>query len=243
MSQSDRPLIGMLCWEEETIPSVLRDLSELPGNATNPSTFSFPILYKRIPGANLDTVVKQPSSDLLNSMIHACQEMESEGIRAITTSCGFNAFFQKELVDAVNIPIFTSSLLQIPFVHRMLGASRSIGIITADSSSLTNAHLEAVGVDKSIPLSIVGLEETAAFSHTNTNVGFRLDIEQLRIDILNVIKDLLKGVPTTGAIVLECTDLPPFSNDIYQATGLPVFDIVTLTKFVYSALTHRPLYE
>jgi len=236
-SQSRQPLIGMLCWERRTIPSALRELSKLPGNATNPLTFPFPVLYEPILGANIDTVVKQPSRDLLASMIEACQRMEKKGIRAITTSCGFNALFQKELANSINVPVFASSLLQVPFVHRMLRVDRTIGIITADKASLTRAHLEAVGIDRSIPVHIAGLEETTAFSHSDVDSSNPLDIQHFREELLDIVTLLLERGPHTGAIVLECTDLPPFADDIRQATNLPVFDIVTLTKFVYDSLT------
>jgi len=234
--QSDQPLIGMLCWEKRTIPSALRELSELPGNATNPLTFPFPVLYKPIIGANINTVVKQPSKSLLVSMIGACRHMEEKGIRAITTSCGFNAFFQEELANSLNIPVFTSSLLQVPLVHRMLGVDRTIGIVTADKASLRKAHLEAVGIDPSIPVCIAGLEETTAFSRSDVDSVHPLDIQYFREELLDVVMALLKEAPNTGAIVLECTDLPPFADDIRQATNLRVFDIVTLTKFVYSSI-------
>lgn len=42
--------------------------------------------------------------------------------------------------------------------------------------------------------------------------------------------------PDIGAIVLECTDLPPFSAAIRRATGLPVFDIVTMTTWVVDSI-------
>ncbi len=234
--QVDQPLIGMLCWEKRTIPSALRELSELPGNATNPLTFSFPVLYEPIIGANLDTVVKQPSGALLVPMIQACQRLEKKGIRAITTSCGFNALFQEELANSVNIPVFTSSLLQVSFVHRMLRADRTIGIITADKTSLTRAHLEAVGIDQSIPICIAGLEKTIAFSHSDVVSGDQLDIEGFKEELLDTVVLLLEEAPSMGAIVLECTDLPPFANEIAQAANLPVFDIVTLTKYIYTSL-------
>lgn len=42
-----------------------------------------------------------------------------------------------------------------------------------------------------------------------------------------------------GAIVLECTNMPPFAKDIQNVTGLPVFDIVSLTDMVFGAWNQR----
>jgi hypothetical protein len=57
-------------------------------------------------------------------------------VGAITTSCGFLVKFQRELAAAVSVPVFTSSLLLVPFVHRLLAPGRRIGILTV----VTLAH-------------------------------------------------------------------------------------------------------
>ena len=41
-----------------------------------------------------------------------------------------------------------------------------------------------------------------------------------------------------GALVLECTNMPPPRADVPRATGLPVFDIVSLVRMVHHALVH-----
>jgi Asp/Glu/hydantoin racemase len=38
-------------------------------------------------------------------------------------------------------------------------------------------------------------------------------------------------------VIIECTDLAPFADDIRDRLGVPVFDIVTLTEMVYRTLT------
>jgi hypothetical protein len=118
-ASSKTPLIGILCWEKGSSPRDLVQLEELPGNCTNPETFEFPVRYCRVKGANIYTILENPSQDVLQSMIGEAHKMAEQGIRAITTSCGFNAVFQRELADSVHVPVFTSSLMQIPLVHNM----------------------------------------------------------------------------------------------------------------------------
>ena len=48
--------------------------------------------------------------------------------------------------------------------------------------------------------------------------------------------------PNTQAIVLECTDLPPFNRSIMQATGLAVFDFSTMVSHIAAALGIFTLY-
>ena len=48
--------------------------------------------------------------------------------------------------------------------------------------------------------------------------------------------------PHIGAIVLECTDLPPYAARIRQATGLPVFDFSSMMGLMATALGQHSLY-
>ena len=43
-----------------------------------------------------------------------------------------------------------------------------------------------------------------------------------------------------GAILLECSDLPPFAHMVQAATNLPVFDFTTLHNWLYGAVCRRP---
>ena len=40
----------------------------------------------------------------------------------------------------------------------------------------------------------------------------------------------------TPDIVLECTNMPPYTADIQRETGRPVFDITTLVRMAHDAL-------
>ena len=40
-----------------------------------------------------------------------------------------------------------------------------------------------------------------------------------------------------GAIVLECTNMAPYADDIRRATGLPVFSILTLINWFQASLS------
>jgi Asp/Glu/hydantoin racemase len=166
-------------------------------------------------------------------MIEAAQKMEKDGIQAITTSCGFNALFQTELANSVNVPVFTSSLLQVPLVYRLLKKEQSVGIITAYENFLTRDHLSAVGIGSSIPIRIVGLEKTTVFSGILTGSTTPFSIREFQEQLMEIVKKFLKQEQNLGAIVLECTDLPPFTADIRKMSGLPIFDIVTLTNFIH----------
>lgn len=231
----ETPLIGILCWETEGCPRGLEQLGELPGNSTNPKTFKFPVKYRRVKGANIHTILENPCQSALRAMIREARLVEEEGLRAITTSCGFNALFQSELADSVRVPVFTSSLMQIPLIQKMLKKVQTIGVITAKKSSLTERHLKNVGIDDEILLHIEGLESCTEWNKIFLAPEEDIDISMVEKDIVDIACSM-KKTSDIGAFVLECTDLPPFSDAIRKATDCPVFDFVTLTNFVYRAL-------
>jgi len=229
------PVLGILGWEEGN-DDTLKQLESLSGNIAHPGTFEFPVRYLRVEGAFFETVVVRPSPVVRDAMIEAARELERDGVRAIATGCGFNALFQRELADCVAVPVFASSLLQVPMVHRMLRKDQSIGIVTADGSLLSAAHLESVGITPEIPHTIAGIEGSGEFSKIRNDPRAELDGEKMEREIVEVALTLVGAHPETGAIVLECTDLPPFAAAIRRATGLPVFDIVTMACWVVDSV-------
>ena len=229
------PAVGILGWEDGDHVT-LAQLEQMPGNIAHPATFDFPIVYRRVPGAHFRTVVVQPSPELLEAMITAARQIEAEGVVAIMTSCGFNALYQQELADAVDVPVVASSLLQVPMVARMLRPEQSVCVLTADRPHLTERHLRGGGIPPELRLRIAGIEETGEFARIRDDPGAALDVERFEREVVEVALAQTSAWPQIGAVVMECTDLPPVSAAVRRATGLPVFDIVTLAHMVYEAL-------
>jgi len=90
--------IGILCWEGGQVAKGLLQLETLVGNSTNPASYAFPIVRKQVKGANVRTILENPDREVLKTMIGDAKAMvAADGVKAITTSCGFNAVFQREL--------------------------------------------------------------------------------------------------------------------------------------------------
>ena len=214
--------------------------TKIPGHIRNRTTFDFPVVYRVVEGATAERVVKQADPTLLQPFVRAAQELEAEGVGAITSACGFLVIFQEQLADAVSVPLYASSLIQVPMVHRMLGSNRKLGLLVARKDSLTRRHLEAIGAE-SIPLCIAGMEEQPEFREVMLEARrAELDVDRLEHEVLRQAERLASENRDLGALVIECTDLVPFSSAIQARLGLPVFDIVTLTEMVHRSLTRRP---
>ena len=209
----------------------------IPGDMGNAATFPFPVRYHRVAGADSDRVVRKGAAGLLPAFVDAARYLEREGVAAITTNCGFLAKFQRELAGAVAIPVFTSSLMLVPLVSRMLPPGRAVGVLTVDASSLTPDHLAGAGIPPDLPLVVAGLEGGKEFTRVLLGDQLELDVDLAREENVTAARALVRDHPEVGAIVLECTNMPPYRADVQRETGVPVFDIVSLVTMVHGALT------
>jgi len=210
----------------------------IPGDVGNASTWDFPVLYKVVEKATPDLLVRKGALGLLEPFVRGAQELEREGVGAITTNCGFLALFQKEMASAVNIPVFTSSLMQVPLAYMMIKPSQRVGIITIHSKSLTQRHLSCVGADQT-PHLIYGTEGEEEFSRVILDDEMELDVSKSRDELVRVAKRMVSEHPEVGAIVLECTNMPPYGAAIQKEIPLPIFDIYTLVNMVYHAVVKK----
>jgi Asp/Glu/hydantoin racemase len=213
----------------------------IPGDVGNARTFPFPVRYHRVDGASSHRVVREGAAGLLPAFVDGARRLEREGAGAITATCGFLVKFQRELAAAVRVPFFSSSLLLVPLVHRMLGPGRRVGIMTIDAPSLGAEHLAAAGITPEMPIAVAGLEGEKEFTRVVIGDEEELDVDSARDEHVRVARRLVDQHPDVGAIVLECTNMPPFAADVRRATGLAVFDIVSLVTLAHGALAQALL--
>jgi aspartate/glutamate racemase len=209
------------------------------GHIKHPAGFDFPVLYKTVKGATIDRLIGLRDPALLQPFIEAAQELECEGVKAITASCGFLALFQREIADAVDIPVFISSLIQIPLIYQSLGRHRKVGVVVANSDALSVDHLAAVGADH-VPIALAGMQHQPQFADVilkANNNDFDLDL--FRDELFSVIEQMLKQDPNIGSIVLECTDLSHFAPQVQQRFDLPVYDLTSLTRMVAATVERK----
>ncbi len=228
--------IGILCWEQGQVPKGLVQLETLVGNSTNPASYAYPVRLHPVQGANVHTILENPDPDVLNTMIADAQTLVAQGIKAITTSCGFNAIFQQQLAQAVSVPVFTSSLLQLPFVQQIHGPKSEICILTANAGALKPEHLSSVGIDRTDGLHILGLEQCPEWNRMFAEPDAEIDLAVIEQEVLGTAMRALAQHPGIRAFVLECTDLPPYAATIRRRTGLPVFDVITMVNYLHSSL-------
>ncbi|HEY6631858.1 MAG TPA: aspartate/glutamate racemase family protein [Rhizobiaceae bacterium] len=219
-----------------------------PGAIGNSLSFEFPVLHHVVPGGTGEVVVRHASrlsagsQQLQNVMapwIAGAQELERQGCRAITTSCGFAILFQAQLAAAVSVPVWSSSLLLGPFIERGLGRGKRLGIITAEAAAITPRHLETAGIDPK-GCAVIGMEGCSEFAATTWNDQPFMDFSRVEDEAVSVAQRLVSENPDLGAILLECSLLPPYAAAIQRAANLPVFDFTHLIKLMHDAMVREP---
>ena len=136
------------------------------------------------------------SSRRQNIFIEKARELEAEGVRAITTGCGFFAKYQKAAAEALTVPLFNSPLLLVPMVSRMIGKGKRVGIISAGGSHLQGPFLENVGIDDTILFAIDGLEDKEEFTKVHvTQEKSTIDPEKMESEVVAVAERLVKAYP------------------------------------------------
>ncbi len=210
----------------------------IPGDMGNAGTWPFPVLYRVVKGASPERVVLQGARGLLPDFLDAAEELVGLGAEAVTTNCGFLSLFQRELAERVKVPVATSSLMQVPWVQAMLPPGRRVGLITVCATTLTPAHLAAVGVPADTP--VVGTERGREFFRVLIRAEKQdMNIAAAEQDILDAGRALVARHPEVGAIVLECTNMPPYAAALQDALGLPVYDIYSMIGWFHAGLRPR----
>merc|ERR1712117_282931 len=114
-----------------------------------------------------------------------------------------------------------SSLLQLKSIQATLSPNDEIFVLTANGVALGNmapAFEAACGFSIVDPrVKIVGCEDVP---------GLEAVAEGGKVN----------------AILLECTELPPYANSLRASTGLPVWDVISACNYVVSSYLNEPRY-
>ncbi|MFC1912429.1 aspartate/glutamate racemase family protein [Chloroflexota bacterium] len=215
----------------------------VPGNVANGSTFDFPVLFKILRGTkkepNKEHKILSADPALLDSILEAGEELERQGVRAIVGACGYFANYQSEAAKRINVPTFLSSILQIPIILRGLKPKQKVGIICGDGPSLTPNLLGQCGVEDLSRVAIIGAEKGLEFQKLINSIG-HFNSYKIEQELIALAKELVSKNPEVGAILLECSDMPPYAWAIQNAVKLPVFDFISLINWVYYGVVRRP---
>lgn len=227
--------IGIIYIEDVYYPMV-------PGNIVNGYTFPFPTRLKAVEGLDCQNLF-DAAQGVEEKVFQACKKLEQEGVRAISGACGFFGNYQASMAEKLDIPVALSSLVQIPWIATLLKKDQKIGVLTAQKDSFTDQLLDSCGVTDELKkrLIVKDLGHEKEFSCITEGRG-EFDNGVVKQEVVGKAMEILEEDSNVGAILLECSDMPPYAYAVQAATSLPVFDFTTLIRWLHSAVTQTPYY-
>ena len=221
-------------------------LPMIPGHVGNGTTFDFPLLYREmLPPDPYKIMALEPEkeTEFVDEIVKAAKWLELQGVRGIVGNCGFFGTYQKVVQERIDTPFFSSSLVQLPTILQCLPRKKKVGVVTANGPILEECPaVENCGVsleDKAERVVIQGAEGPE-FDKVLKQTGEPFNVLKLEGEIVSAAEKILKKDPNIGAILLECTELPPAAFAVQKAARLPVYDYTTLIEFIQSAAVRRP---
>ncbi|KAK0447312.1 hypothetical protein EV421DRAFT_194907 [Armillaria borealis] len=208
-----------------------------PGDCGNPKSYSYPVVISIVEAATRETVVlggREGQIALVDAFVkEGTRLMKEENVTCLITSCGFMAATHRELAEKMPIPIGTSALLQVRWLRELFGGSPdTVGVITFSSENLTDDHFKGIALDVAPPMK--GMPVGGAF-HNWMTCTTEFDFAACEAEVVKAAKEIQRENPRIRAICFECTNMPPFTAAVKEATGLPVYSVLTLADWLYSA--------
>jgi len=219
------------------------DYEPAVGDIDHSGSFGYDVHYRVVPGFTFEMVQSgKMTPEVEKEFIEAIQYFEKLGVVGITGDCGFMMYFQALARQHTKKPVFMSSLAHLPAVTCSFAKTELIAIFSANGESLSPMRelIKAeCGVDPAdTRFVIVGCEDVPGFEAVAA--GTPVDIEKVTPGMVKRAQETLEKNPDVRAFFFECTQLPPFSDSVRAATGLPVFDAITSCNSFMAGFNDNP---
>jgi Ca2+-binding EF-hand superfamily protein len=210
------------------------DYPPAPGDIDCPQSFGYDVLYRVVPGLTFKMCQSGKMTPAVEAEFReAVDWFEMKGVTGITGDCGFMMYFQKLARQNTHKPVFMSSLAQLPAVTCAFNKDELIAVVTANGKSLHPMRAlikDECGVDPDEKRYVfVGCEDVPGFEAVA--LGDKVDVKKVTPGVVAKCKKVLAQHPRIRAFLFECTELPPYSDAVRAATGLPVYDAITGCDF------------
>jgi hypothetical protein len=135
-----------------------------------------------------------------------------------------------------------SSLAQLPAVTCAYSSEEKIAIFTANGESLSRMH-DLIKRECSVDTDekrfvIVSCKDIPGFEAVEK--GEKVDVEKVAPGIVAKAKEVIAKDSTIRALLLECTELPAYSDALRKETKLAVYDAITCANMFMAGFQDNP---
>ncbi len=203
--------------------------THVPGDTANALTYKYPVLFKVVEDMHVEKVAAgDPSIEA--AIVAAAKELENNKVKVITSNCGFMVHYQDAVRAVVNIPVFMSSLLQLPMIARSISSNQKIAILTAFKQKLTPQVLSLAGLPDSVEVVTSSIETTPEFLNMADE---NLDTDEFQKRLEEAAAKLFTEHSNIGALLFECAVFTPYAAPLQRKFNVPVYDFVSLIDYAW----------
>lgn len=219
------------------------------GDAAHPNSYYYRTPHAVVKGLTFEAAQRgEPLTDAQRgAMAAAIGQLEAQpDMLGIAGDCGFLINYQADAVRlSTKVPCFISAVLQCPLLAAIFAKDEQVLVLTANGPAL------AAVFPRLLRLCHVGQEDIARFVVDGCEAlpGFeavanaqKVDVAKVQPHVVALVKKHLKANPKIRAVLLECTELPPYADAIRHDTGLLVLDVITLIDYFHAAVSPNPYY-
>lgn len=217
-----------------TVLQLDTDFPRVAGDVGCEQTYLDDIQIIRIPNATVGQIVSaDPAAIPIAPFEDALAKARGD---IIVTSCGFLSYWQRHLAQRTEKPFISSALTALPDLCTRF-VPKDILTLTFDANSLNERHFGPHQTD------VVGLPRGMHLRQVISQNCTWLDVAWATQEIADFVTAERK--PNHKHILLECTNLPPYKDEIAARTDLPITDILTCIEAMRPGtvqsefLTHR----
>lgn len=240
LNMSTLPSIGILRIDY-TYPPAL-------GDAAHPNSYYYRTPHATVKGLTFERAQKGAplTAKQRSAMAKAIEELEAQGVMGIAGDCGFMMHYQKDARLMCSVPCFVSALLQAPMLSSLFAADELVLVLTANGPALAAElpHLLSMsGVSSAADQKrfvVAGCEGLPGFEAVA--LGQKVNVAKVMPHCVKLVQSKIREMPKIRAILLECTELPPYADAIRHATSLPVLDSITLVDYFHGAISENPYF-
>ena len=177
----------------------------------------------------------------------AVQQLEKKNVRGITSDVGYSQQFQELVARMTSTPVLLSPMGQLSLVSQFLAGNshRKVVVVTANAhvfnpSTMIPAYIMPADMVRGQVI-VAGMENNRfgrwvadgrSFSrldkHADDDASVEHALQEVVMDVENRVRDIERDSgDEVVAVVMECTELPAYSNALRYRLGVPVYDAVT----------------
>ena len=194
----------------------------IPGDIGSPETWRAGLDIHVVPDLSVARVINSDPGATDMTAVEAAMDRARGDI--ITTSCGFLCYWQDRLAERTARPFVSSALLALPDLRRRF-ADDELAILTFNADVLTSpAFAPSLG---GFAGPVAGLAKESHLRQVIANDLPALDRQRAEDEIVRLV-DGLCAAGGVKALLLECTNLPPYKQALKARFDIEIFDILTL---------------